>query len=92
MRVVIAGGTGLVGRALVRQLVGAGHEVVVFSRNPARGGALPAGVRAEGWDGRTAEGWGYLVDGAGAIINLAGENLASGPWSPSRKGACATAA
>lgn len=46
---------------------------------------MPAGVRCERWDGRTANGWGSLVDGADAIINLAGENIGAGRWTDKRK-------
>ncbi|MHB1161827.1 MAG: TIGR01777 family oxidoreductase, partial [Chloroflexota bacterium] len=45
----------------------------------------PRGVRAERWDARTAAGWGQLADGADAIVNLAGESLAGGPWTEERK-------
>jgi len=40
MRVFVAGGTGAIGRPLVRALVAAGHEVTVFSRSEARVAAL----------------------------------------------------
>ncbi|MGB9594436.1 MAG: TIGR01777 family oxidoreductase [Anaerolineae bacterium] len=68
----------------------AGHEVIVLTRNPAKAQGLPAGVRAERWDGRTAQGWGPLADGAGAIVNLAGasiagEGLLPSRWTPERK-------
>jgi uncharacterized protein (TIGR01777 family) len=75
MRVIITGGSGLIGPALVRSLVRDGQEVILLSRSPERQPA-PAGARYERWDGRTAEGWGHLADGAQAIVNLAGENLA----------------
>lgn len=84
MRTIITGGTGLIGRALARELLGAGHEVVVLSRAPERVRGLPAGVRAERWDARTAAGWAARVEGVHAIVNLAGENLAAWPWSPQR--------
>ena len=85
MRVIIVGGSGLIGRALTANLTGDGHEVIILSRNPARAAGLPAGARAEGWDGRTAAGWGAAADGADAIVNLAGENLAGGRWTEERK-------
>ena len=85
MRVVIAGGTGLLGRFLTDSLAADGHEVVILSRSPNRARALPSGARVEGWDGRTADGWGHWADGAGAVVNLAGANLASWPWSAERK-------
>ncbi len=85
MRVIITGGTGLIGRALTVSLAADGHEVIVLTRDPARATGLPAGARAERWDGRSAAGWGKLADGAAAIVNLAGENLAAGRWTPARK-------
>ncbi len=75
MRVIITGGTGLIGRALAANLAD-GHEVIVLSRRPERATGLPTGVRAERWDARSAEGWGALADGADAIVNLAGESIA----------------
>ncbi|HEY8742174.1 MAG TPA: TIGR01777 family oxidoreductase [Chloroflexota bacterium] len=85
MRVIITGGTGLIGRALAADLTARGREVIVLSRSPERATNLPADVRAERWDGRTAAGWGALADGAEAIVNLAGENLAAGRWSSERR-------
>lgn len=85
MRVVITGGTGLIGRALAASLGAEGHEVIVLSRSPGRATALPAGVRAEHWDGRSAAGWVRVADGADAIVNLAGENIAEGRWTAQRK-------
>jgi len=85
IRVLITGGTGLIGRALSASLVDDGHEVIVLSRHPERARGLPDGVRVEGWDGHSAEGWGSLIDGADAIVNLAGENIAARRWTANRK-------
>ena len=85
-RVIITGGTGFIGAPLARQLA-AKYEVVVLSRHPARVGSIGNGVQVVAWDGRTAEGWGQLADGAFAIINLAGENLSVGRWTPARRAA-----
>jgi len=84
-RVLITGGTGLIGRALSASLAGDGYEVVVLSRDPERAVGLLPGVRAERWDARTAAGWGALVDGAHAVVNLAGEGIAAGRWTTERK-------
>lgn len=84
MRVIITGGTGLIGRALAGELVAAGYPVVVLSRRPEAARGLPAGAEVVGWDGRTADGWGHLADGAWGIVNLAGESL-SRRWSAERK-------
>lgn len=84
MRVVIPGGTGLIGQALSANLASDGHEVIVLSRSPERSTHLPDGVRAERWDARTAGGWGHLADGATAIVNLAGASLAGEGFFPTR--------
>lgn len=87
-RILIAGGTGLLGRALARQLAASGREVVLLSRSATAkqsGPGLPPGCRLAAWDGRTANGWGELASGAEAIVNLAGESIAGGRWSPTRK-------
>jgi hypothetical protein len=84
MRVVITGGTGLIGRALAANLAADGHQVTVLSRAPERARGLPAGVDVERWDARSAEGWGALADGADGIVNLAGESLV-GRWTDERK-------
>jgi nucleoside-diphosphate-sugar epimerase len=69
--VILAGGSGLIGRALAAELVGAGVDVVVLSRSePASGPS--GGVRVVRWDGRTAAGWAAECDGAEAVVNLAG--------------------
>lgn len=83
-RVILAGGTGLIGRRLAAELVRRGYETVVLSRTPERVIGLPAGARAVGWDGRTAAGWGELADGAAAIVNLAGATIAK-RWTARRK-------
>jgi uncharacterized protein (TIGR01777 family) len=85
MRVIITGGTGLIGQALSANLAADGYEVILLSRAPERAAGLPSGVRAERWDTRTAEGWAHLADGASAIVNLAGENIGAGRWTDERK-------
>ena len=61
MRVIITGGTGLIGGALSADLAADGHEVIVLSRAPERSKGLAAGVRAERWDGHTGDGWAALA-------------------------------
>ncbi len=75
MRVILTGGTGLIGRALTESLVSDGHQVIILSRTPERATGLPPGARVEKWDGKTSSGWGQLAEGAGAIVNLAGESI-----------------
>ncbi len=72
-RVVLAGGSGFLGQALAKPLVAMGHEVVVLTRDPA--GYRGPG-RAVRWDGRSVEeSWAALLDGAAALVNLAGRSV-----------------
>jgi uncharacterized protein (TIGR01777 family) len=78
------------GRAVAADLAKDGHEVILLSRNPVQVSGLPAlrNVRAERWDGKTANGWGQLVNGSTAILNFAGENIGIPPipwWLPGRR-------
>jgi uncharacterized protein (TIGR01777 family) len=89
-QVIITGGTGLIGRALAKELSASGSQVVVLSRNPAQKQWSLPGIRVVQWDGRTAEGWGDLANEAQAIVNLAGASIGIPPvpwWIPGRKAA-----
>jgi uncharacterized protein (TIGR01777 family) len=92
MKVVIAGGTGFLGAPLAEAYAEEGHEVVVLTRSLAPGvakhdpGTGMPGITRIGWapDGK-AGGWTAALDNAAAVINLAGEPLDRGRWSPQRK-------
>lgn len=85
MRIIITGGTGLIGKALCPLLLADGHLVTVLSRSPDAARGMPRGVRVEEWDGKTPEGWSQLVNGADAMINLAGAGIADRAWTAQRK-------
>jgi len=86
MRIVVAGGTGLIGTALVRRLVAEGHEIDLLTRRlPVHAGLLPVGVRATVWDAKNVGSWSSVIDGADAVINLAGESIGSRRWTSSQK-------
>src|SRR5690554_6695205 len=83
MKIVIAGGSGFIGGALSQELVRLGHDVYILTRRPHRK--------------RNNEKVTYLpwlisdptpikeLEGTDAFINLAGENLNSGRWTPKKK-------
>lgn len=83
MRIIISGGTGLIGSKLVESLAAEQHEVLVLSRSPEKY-TFPTGAKGVKWNGRTAAGWGHLVNETDAIINLAGESIAGTGFVPSR--------
>lgn len=86
MKVVIAGGSGFLGSALVGALLKRGDHVVVLSRDP---GTVQrhwdAKVEARLWNGRDPGPWVTAIDGADAVVGLAGESVAGGRWTPARK-------
>jgi len=85
-RVVIAGASGFIGRALARELMADGVEIVALTRDPeANRHRLPNGVLFVAWDGRTAGEWVRYVDGALAVVNLTGDSLAKGRWTKAKK-------
>lgn len=84
MRVIITGGSGLIGSALALDLSKDNHQVVVLSRNPKKVNQTSPNLEVVAWDARTADGWGKLADGADVIINLAGENISGEGMFPSR--------
>lgn len=79
LRVVVAGGTGFLGSALVTQLTTDGHDVTVLTRRART-------ARDVAWtpDG-TAGDWARAIDGADAVVNLAGESIGGGYWTVDRK-------
>lgn len=85
MQIVIAGGTGTIGRRLVYHLLQYGHVVKVVSRQPFKPANLPAKIVFAQWDGKSAQGWGNLVEGADAVVNLAGAGIADEAWTEARK-------
>jgi len=85
-RVLITGASGFIGSALARELVVSGYEVVALTRNACASRVrFHESVALQEWDGRTAAGWGRSADGALAIVNLAGDNLAQGRWTRAKK-------
>ena len=92
MRIAIAGGTGFLGSPLSEIWAEDGHEIHVLTRSVAPGesrhdpGSGMPGVTRVGWMPDGAAGpWARSIDGADAVVNLAGENLGDRRWTPQRK-------
>ena len=71
MKIILAGGTGQVGRIFVRHFLREGHDCVVLSRS----GDASEGVRGVRWDGLHLGKWAEELDGADVVINLAGRSV-----------------
>ena len=84
-RVIISGAAGFIGRALCRAFH-SDYEIVALSRDVLRAaGAIGEWAKVMEWDARTAGTWARQVEGAHAVINLAGENLATGRWTQTKR-------
>jgi hypothetical protein len=78
MKILITGSTGLVGSALIPNLVASGHEVIRAVRRPTQG---PGEVY---WNPEAGEVAASRLSGIDAAINLAGENI-FGKWTEEKK-------
>ncbi len=91
MRIVIAGGTGLIGRNLANNLSEDDHEVVVLSRDPSGKERLFSDeIHVVQWSTDGLGKWSQQIDGADAVVNFAGENIAGnrllpGRWTEAKK-------
>lgn len=88
MKILLAGGSGLIGRGLSSRLLAEGHTLWVLSRTPPA--HLPyteavSNLSWVQWDGRTVSGWGQLASEVDVVINLAGTNIGEGRWTRQRK-------
>ncbi len=85
MKIVIAGGSGFLGKAISSAFSREGHQVAVLTRSASGASAMPR-VRLVQWtpDGGTGS-WMSEIDGADAVVNLAGESIAAKRWSDAQK-------
>jgi uncharacterized protein (TIGR01777 family) len=76
LRVALTGATGLIGRRLVAELIAAGAQVTVLSRDRDRARRSLPGVEAFAWEARSQAAPVEALDGRDAVVNLAGEPVA----------------
>ena len=85
MRVLVTGATGFIGRALVGSLASDGHAPAALSRDGARAARrLPALAAAFDWDVAAERPPAEALEGADAVVHLAGENVV-GRWTAAKK-------
>ena len=78
MRVVVSGSSGLIGRSLLAGLRARGDEVTALVRRP------PAAGEAR-WDPATGSIDAGALEGADAVVNLAGAGIGDKRWSAARR-------
>lgn len=79
MKIVVAGASGLIGRALVRSLTREGHAVINLVRR------APTAADEIEWDPARRKLVVEAVDGADAIVNLCGENVGARRWTATQR-------
>ncbi|MCE3007000.1 MAG: TIGR01777 family oxidoreductase [Bacteroidetes bacterium] len=82
MKILMTGGTGLIGSRLSARLVAAGHELFILTRGGQRG-STHGSVHFVPWDG--AHLYPDAVGPVDAVINLAGAGIADHKWTPEYK-------
>jgi len=82
MKVLIAGGTGFLGRHLIKSLTADSHQIWVLSRDPNK---KITGAQIVLWDGQSVGNWGHLIEEMDAVVNLTGLSLHNWPWTKRKK-------
>ncbi|MBH0202919.1 MAG: TIGR01777 family protein [Nitrospira sp.] len=86
MNIVVAGGTGFIGQALCAAILHGGHTVSLLTRHA--GQVLPrpdTHMNLVEWNARDTGPWEEILEGADAVINLAGAPIADARWTDERK-------
>jgi len=79
MKVLIAGGSGFLGTAIINSLKRDDHEALILTRR------APKHSNQIQWDGKTTGGWGHIVNEADAVVHLTGYGLEHWPWTKRQK-------
>lgn len=86
MKIILSGGTGFIGKALLKTLQKRGDRVILLTRNPDSVKQLASeSVIVTPWDSQSVGTWAEEVNGAEAVINLAGEPVVGKRWSDRQK-------
>ncbi|MEH2108500.1 thylakoid membrane protein ThyD [Nostoc sp.] len=90
MKFAITGATGFVGSLLVQRLQGKGHKIVVLTRNTAFAQKVfPseafANVEIVAYTPNVSGSWQSVIANCDGVVNLAGEPIGEGRWTPERK-------
>ena len=84
MNILLAGGTGLIGSALVDELKKFDNQIYILTRDPERY-QKQSNTQYEFWDGKTLGEWFPLIENVDCVINLTGESIGNKRWSNKQK-------
>jgi hypothetical protein len=84
MKILISGGTGLIGKALIKNLIKTGDQVLVLTRSK-DGREDSDSKKYIEWDARSSEPLIPFLKDINAVINLAGDNIGNGNWTKAKK-------
>lgn len=84
-RVLVTGGTGLVGSKLLPALAADGHPLSLLTRSKAGGSIAIEGVARVAWDPEHGQIDGSGLEGVDAVVHLAGDGIATGRWTRAKK-------
>lgn len=86
MNILVSGASGFIGRAVVRELLSAGHKITALTRvSKKTPGLFGREVTVLDWDAKTLSAWSGQVGAVDAIVNLTGESIANSRWSAAQK-------
>jgi len=71
-RIILAGGSGFLGRALAEELIEKNYDVVILSRFFQKGQGK---IKYQEWNGKTLGDWVNYLEGALAVVNLTGKSV-----------------
>lgn len=80
MKVILTGGTGLIGDRVSRYLAQQEYEIAALTRRAGQQSPHGLNLRFVRWDARTEGAWMSEIDGADAIVHLAGEGIFDARW------------
>jgi hypothetical protein len=84
MKILISGGTGLIGKALIKNLINTGDQVLVLTRSK-DGREDSDSKKYIEWDARSSAPLIPFLKDINAVINLAGDNIGNGNWTKAKK-------
>ncbi|MDO9088055.1 MAG: TIGR01777 family oxidoreductase [Anaerolineaceae bacterium] len=84
MKIMISGGTGLIGQALSEKLIQSGDELIILTRD-ATGKQDSKNKKYFEWDSKSKEPLIPLMQEVDTVVNLSGENIGTGTWTTTKK-------